>query len=526
MSKTKKQTFLQGILILMFSQVIVKILGLIYKLYLTNKNDFGDTGNAIYSSGFQIYALLLTVSSVGVPNAVSKLISEKVSVGDENGANKIFKISFVIFATIGLINSIFLYIFAKYIANDLLQIPQAELTLKALSPAIFFVSTLSVFRGYFNAKGNMKPTANSQTIEQFAKTILTIIIVECICCYQIKNKTEIMAAGANLATTIATVVSFLYLSVYYKKYKTKKIHNYIYNEETTYNIIKKIFIVSMPITITAILGTINKNIDSITVVRCLKNFLSESEATRQYGILSGKVDALVTLPMSLNMAISTSLVPAISAAKANKNLENIKKKVNYSLAVTMLIALPSSIGMIIFANPILQLLFPNASAGTHIFQASAMSIIFILVNQTITSILQGMGEQLIPVFSLAIGVILKLIINVVLIPINPTELAIGGITGASIGTIICYLTAMFINVYKLKKIVNIKLSKKQIIIKPLICTTIMICTAYILYNLLNNLMKTRISIIFSIFGGIIIYIFMIYISKIFKNEYIPKTLVH
>ena len=181
MSKTKKQSFMQGIMTLMFSQVVIKIFGLIYKLYLTNKKGFGDAGNAIYNSGFQIYALLLTIASIGVPNAIAKLISEKLSVGDNRGAQKIFKVAFAMFSIIGFLGSVVLFFSAKVIANKWLQIPEAELTLIILAPSVFFVSIISVLRGYFNGYENMKPMAKSQTIEQLSKTILTIFIVETIC---------------------------------------------------------------------------------------------------------------------------------------------------------------------------------------------------------------------------------------------------------------------------------------------------------------------------------------------------------
>lgn len=525
MAKQKKQTFIQGILILMFSQVLVKILGLIYKLYLTNKDQFGDTGNAIYSSGFQIYALLLTVSSVGVPNAVAKVISEKMSIGDEYGAKRILKIAFVIFTIIGFISSLTLLLNAKYIAIYMLNISQAELTLKILSPAIFFVSALSVFRGYFNAKGNMKPTANSQTLEQLVKTIFTIGIVEYIYKYNNTNTTEMMAAGATLATTLATIISFLYVVLYYQKENSYKKINYIYKKEKISKIIRNIFIVAMPITITAILGTINKNIDSFTVVRGLKNFLSEEEATRQYGILSGKIDALITLPMSLNMALSTSLVPTISAAKASNCLQKVENKIKFSILLSILIALPCTVGMIIFANPILKLLFPKASSGTFIFQISAISIFFVLINQTITGILQGVGKQLTPVISLTIGVIIKLICNLVLIPIDTEKFILGGTAGASIGTVMCYMVAMLINVYVLNRTLKFKYSKVEFIIKPLLCTLVMGLSAIYIYKFLINTMQERFCTLFSIVFAIIIYIFMIIVTQITKDIKVSKPLI-
>ena len=137
---TKKESFMQGVFTLMFSQVLIKILGLVYTLYLTNREGFGDKGNAVYASGYQIYALLLTISSIGVPNAISKLISERVAVGNHRGADKVFKIAFVTFAFVGFIGTVLLFCGAKIIAQKWLQIPDAEMTLVALSPAIFFVS--------------------------------------------------------------------------------------------------------------------------------------------------------------------------------------------------------------------------------------------------------------------------------------------------------------------------------------------------------------------------------------------------
>ena len=212
--KIKGESFMQGVMALMFSQVLIKLLGLVYKWYLTNREGFGDEGNAIYSAGFSIYALLLTISSTGVPNAVSRLVSQHTAKGDYRGAHRIFKIAFGVFAIIGLIGTLIMFFGAGYIANVWLAIPEAELTLVALSPAIFFVSIISVFRGYFSGRENLKATANSQTIEQLFKTIFTILVVEIVAICSGVN-TNLMAAGANLATTLATVGSFFYLYLYY-----------------------------------------------------------------------------------------------------------------------------------------------------------------------------------------------------------------------------------------------------------------------------------------------------------------------
>ncbi len=399
----KKETFMQGVITLIFSQVLIKLLGLVYTLYLTNRQGFGDKGNGIVAAGYQIYAMLLTISSIGVPNAISKLVSERVAIGDHKGAHRIFKIAFATFSVIGLVGSLLLFLGARIISVYWLQIPDAEMTLVALSPAIFFVAIASVMRGYFNGRQNIKATARSQTIEQIFKTALTIILVEVVAIIS-NTSTQWMAGGATLATTLATMAGFGYLYLYYETRKKeiaveiKSTVNYKYERVRT--IVKKILLVSIPIALTAIMSSLNKNIDSFTVVRSLKNFMPEDMAVSQYGILGGKVDTLTSLPLSINVAFSTALVPAISAAKAKKDKETITKKTSFSLLISMLIGLPCTVGMCIFAGPILNLLFPNASDGTVILQISALTILFTILDQTINGALQGYGKLKIPAISL------------------------------------------------------------------------------------------------------------------------------
>ena len=362
--RIKKEGFMQSVLVLMISQLIIKLLGLVYKIYLTNKEGFGDTGNAIYSSGYQIYALLLTISSIGVPNAISKLVSEKVAIGDSKGAHRIFKIAILTFGIIGFIATMVLFVGAGYISNVILQIPEAEMTLVALSPAIFFVTIASVLRGYFNGREKISITAKSQTLEQIFKTLLTVIVVEIVGISTNLN-TTLMSAGANLATTLSVLLSFGYLTLYYKIYKKNiaiEIKNSVNNKhESLKKVVKKILFVSTPITLSAIMSTLNKNIDSITVVRGLKKFLTEAQAKSQYGILSGKVDTLITLPLSFNIAFATALVPSISSSMARGEKENASKRISFSVLISILIGLPCTIGMMIFSQQILDLLFPKAT---------------------------------------------------------------------------------------------------------------------------------------------------------------------
>ena len=512
----KKESFMQGVMTLMISQVVIKILGLVYTLYLTNREGFGDKGNAIYASGYQIYALLLTISSIGVPNAISKIISEKVAIGDHKGANRVFKVAFVTFAIVGLIGTLLLFFGAHVIANFWLEIPEAEMTLVALSPAIFFVATSSVMRGYFNGKKSLKTTARAQTLEQIFKTVLTIVVVE-IVAIMTTTSTKLMAAGANLATTLATFLSFSYLILYYKS-KTKEIGTEIkqtvnYKYEKVSTIVKKVLMVSIPMTLSSVLSSINKNIDAFTVKRILSTYLPSEIAIEKYGILSGKVDTLIGLPLSVNIAFATALVPAIAEAKAKKDMKTATKRTSFSLLVSMLIGLPCTIGMCVFAEPILKLLYPNASSGAGLLQVAAFTIVFSVLNQTINGALQGFGKVMVPATALGIGVIIKLILNLTLLRIHTIN-----VYGASIGSVLCHLVAFIIAFLVLKKNVNLNLSWGNFIIKPIISTLIMAICSYAIYIVLAGIISTKLATIIAILMAVIIYVLAVIALKVFTKD--------
>ncbi len=452
--KNKKESFFKSVISLLISQAFIKVIGLAYKLYLTNKEGFGDLGNAIYSSGFQIYALLLTFSSTGVPNAISKLVSERLAIGDNKGAHKIFKIAFFTFGVLGLLGSLILFLGAKKISSALMFMPEAEYSLVALSPSIFFVSITAVIRGYFNGRQIFTVTAKSQTVEQILKTIFTIILVEFIVFIGRKN-VKLMAAVANLATTVATIFSFVYIYFYYKlqkkeiKFEIEHTVNYIPTRirET----IKQILKVALPISASSLISSFNKNIDSFTIVRLLKNSVGENEAKVQYGILSGKVDSLCALAFSVNIAFVTVLVPSIAKNIATKDLNLASKKAKIFLRISFFIAVPITLFFFFFSEQILKLLFPNAINGAIYLKINSLSIIFMILAQTTNAILQAIGEVKVPSISFGIGMVIKLICNIVLIPNKDF-----GIFGAIIGNIMCNLVAFSVSYVFLNKKMNIK----------------------------------------------------------------------
>ena len=531
--KVKKESFMQGVIALMFSQVLIKVLGLVYKLYLTNKDGFGDDGNAIYSAGYQIYALLLSISSIGVPNAVAKLVAERLSLGDSRGAHRIFKIAFLTFGVIGLVGTLILLLGARSIAG-MMGMPEAEMTLVALSPSIFFVSIMSVIRGFFNGRSRIKVTANSQTLEQVFKTIFTIIVVEIVAVVSGSN-TTLMAAGANLATTMAVVGSFLYLLSYYKVHKKDKLDISEFTnadlddvkarrakssvmKKSVSQIVKSILWVSIPISLSSILVSINKNIDSFTVVNLLKRFLSAEEARVQYGILSGKIETLTSLPLSFNVAFATALVPAITAARTKGDMKQGVKRISFSLLTTIVIVLPCVVGMVVFADPILKLLAPNAPDGAWIMQVCVLATIFTAMEQTINGALQGLGKVFVPAAALTIGVLAKLILNLILVPIPTDVFPLGGAAGAAFATDVCHIIAFSIVFFVLRRTVRLKMSLTTMIFKPIIASIMMGIVSYGCYVFLNGIIAPKLATIIAIFVAVVIYLLSIIIFKVFSEE--------
>lgn len=530
--KSKKPSFMTNVSIILFAQIAIKILGMIYSLVITNFKGFGDMGNGYRAAGFQIYTLLLAISSVGIPNAIAKMISEKTALNDWHGAHRIFKTALYLFAAVGLTASVLLFAFSGVISDYVIKMPGARYTLMALSPSIFFVCVSSVIRGYFGGLQNMKATSNSQVLEQVFKCTLTILIV-----YMLIGKSpEIMAAGANLATSLATVLSFSYLIVFYRKRKSEIWDRVQKSDVKSENkplgfVVKAILMTSIPISLGSIITAINRIIDTATITRGIEvafangfnstaGFIANptaqqlsKEAVRLAGLLS-KSDTLINMPLALNIAFATVLVPAISRALALGKRDEASDKVSYSLLISILLILPCAIGYITLAQPIYGLLYPNAKLGYDLLQLSSIALIFTALNQTMSGSLQGMGKIFTPATGLFFGCIVKIILNIVLIRQPGIN-----IYGAAISSIACQIVSFLICFTVLSKQITLKISFIKYIFKPLLAGVVMGTVAVLSYKVLmiavhSNMISTLITIIIAA----IVYFAMVVVLKILSRE--------
>lgn len=518
--KKTANSFMKNVAILIFSQVLIKVLGLIYKLVITNVPGFGNTGLGYYSAGYQIYALLLTLSSIGIPSVISKLVSERIAIGDTKGAHRIFTVAFKFFTTIGLILSVGLFLGSDFIATNILNVPDVSYVMKVLSPAIVFVAMSAVYRGYFSGQQNMKPTSVSQTLEQFLNCVLSITFV-----YACVGKdTYVMAAAGNLSTTCAIVITFVYLLIYYKhnKLNTKQSIESPEKKKSNKELLKTILGISIPITVSSLISVISGVIDTATVSNCIQIAFEAPNMTKEAleqlamestGILS-KVDTLVSFPLAINLAFSTALTPAISEALAIKDKKTASRRLSFSFFASLIIILPCAIGFISLADPILRMLYPTASNGAGVFMIASVSMILTSLSQTLTGGLYGVNQAKIPAIAAGLGAIIKFILNMILIS-NPKI----GIYGASISSFVYALIVFFISYKVMNRCVNMHIKFKKHILKPLISAICMGGIVFGAYKLLSMIFGNTLSTIISILIGAVSYcIFILFTKTLSKDD--------
>ncbi len=493
MDGKKTKSFTQSVIILLAAQIIVKVLGMLYRMVITNMDGFGDIGNGYYSAGFQVYTLLLALSSVGIPNAISKLISERTALFDREGANQILKTALFIFAVIGAVLSAGLYFFAEPIADDLLDMDGAKYTLAALSPSIFFVCVSSVFRGYFSGINKVQFMSISQIIEQVLKSALTIMFVF----FAIGSSPEWMAAYANLATTAATVCGTLYLVFVYFFKRERPVPSHTDGRSVGfYAVACQILKIAVPISLCSIISAVNRIIDTATITRGIETAFAggipaygdaaaivnpsaaqlDAAAVRLSGMLS-KSDTLINLPLALNIALATVLVPSISACCARGDTPMIQKYIGSSYLASILLILPCAVGYAVLAAPIYHLIYPNSALGYELLQLGTVSLVFTALNQTMTGALQGVGKVYVPAFALFVGCIVKLIANRMLISIPQIN-----IYGAVIGSVLCQFAVFVIEFYHLAKYLPRKKAGKGVALKLFACNAVLAAAAFFLYS--------------------------------------------
>ena len=502
----KKQSLIKGSLILGIAGILARFLGLFFRWPLIML--IGDEGVGYYQMSYPLYMFFIAIAS-GLPVAMSKMISERNALNDIDGSFQVVKESAYLMITIGIGTTFALFFFAKPIISFLKWDSKAYYSLIGISFAPFIISFTTIFRGFFQGFQNMTPSAISQILEQIGRVIfgvgLAIILLP--------KGIEYSAGGAAFGATAGAVLGGSYLFSQYKKtkknFKIKKI-------KTNTEVLSSILKIAVPISLGTTVGSIMNLIDSILVPqKLLQAGLNNTQATILYAQLTGKAAVITNIPLTLSMAICTSLIPIIAENFILNKKAELKNKIDAAMKMAAVIALPCTFGLFFLASPILNLIFPGRAEGAEILKYLSISIPFIIVTQTTTSILQGTGHYIKPVINLFIGCIVKIILTSMLVSI--TEFNIYGAVIASIGA---YVTASILNIITLRICIKVTMNFYEILIKPCFAAIIMMIVVLLSYNsIYKNIGSNGLSCLISIFLGMIMYIILILAFKVFEvNE--------
>jgi len=512
----KNQNYLHGAAILAATVAIVKIMGAVYKIALGNI--IGDEGFAHFTVAYNIYSLLLTLSTAGLPVAVSKMISGANALGRRNQIKRIFDVSTISFCVLGAVGTSVMLFFPEQLASGFDDIEAAK-SILALSPSIFFVCLMSAYRGYTQGHSDMKLTSVSQIIEVLGKVLFGIFFAWIL----LKKGLPEASAGAIAGVSIGSTLACLYSAVYIKNMRRRKVRSVVTPDspESTARIFKTLLSIAVPVAIgSSVLNLINL-IDTKLVMNLLQNKagFSYTEAKVLFGVY-GKVQTLFNMPSSFIVPLTISVIPAIAAFAAQRRNREAAEAMQSSMKITTLLAFPAGVGLSVLAKPIMTVLYPgSAPEGVGLLMILGVSSYFVCLCLITNAILQAYGRERLPIFTIAIGGIFKICIAYALVG-NPKI----GIYGAAIGTLLCDAAIAILNLALTKRVVPKAPSYRKIFLMPVICSAVMGVSAHVSYKLFESItgglgrFSTLLSMTAAIIIAVIVYLIAIITTKTLTYE--------
>ncbi len=500
--KSLGQSVAKGSAILLIANLLVKIIGALFKIPLQHL--IGDEGMGYFNAAYNIYAGLFVVATAGLPVAVSKMVSESMVRGNLRETKRIYRVAYTIFLIIGIAGSSALFFFADEWAATT-KFSNSNIAVMAIAPSILFVSLMSVYRGFFQGMSNMIPTAISEVIEAAGKLLIGYALAYIF----LKDGLHIAATGAVLGVTAGSLLSLCFLIFIYSR-KKKIIYSAADKTKEpapTKKILKKLLSIAIPVTISASVFTLTNMIDTVLIGRNLESIqhlLSEDRVVL-YGRYTGKAVVLFNMPPTLVMSLCLALVPAIARAFVSGDKKTVRVTTTQSLKSAYIFALPCAIGLGTLATPILQILYGTNDASL-LLQLIAPAVVFVSMVLVTNSILQATGHVLVPVMNIFMGGLAKVVINFVLVS-NPAI----NINGAPIGTTVCYFIYMLLNLIYIRKITKADIGF-GFWIRPLGAGVIMAVVAIFGFEILSaitgsSLMATLISFVIS--GGLSVVAYLL-----------------
>lgn len=507
----KKQSLFTGAIILGLSGILIRFIGVFFRFPIILL--IGDEGIGYYQLSYPFYMFYVALLS-GIPIAMSKMIAENKKVDKIIYAIEVKREAIKYIGMFGFLFSISIMIFAKDIIRIFSWDAKSYYSILAIGIAPFLISIVNIYRGFFQGFQNVIPTAISQAIEQ----ILRIVVGVSLTLFLLKYGIEYAAAGASFATAAGAFGGIVYLFLKFnKEYKKVKI---IQKDNT---IIKKLIKISIPISIGATVVSLMTLSDAFLIPKLLLNSgIDKKMALMIFGQYTGKANVIINIPLTLTVALSTSLVPIISKYHNRKDIELVEKKIIDVLKLTLVIAIPATMGIFLLSTSILYMLFPGNGDGGVILKYMSLTLPFVMMTQVMTSILQSVGKLYDPVINLFIGIVIRTFIMIALVK-NPSI----NIYGAIIASVIAYFIIFLLDYRILRRKLKIKIDFKKLVIKPIMASSIMIISICF-FNKYISIVTKNIYIITStsVLLGIIVYGIFVIVFKIFDIRVLRKQIKH
>lgn len=537
MSNAKKSDhnfLLQGS-ILAIAQIISKIVGLVYRIPLTAI--IGKRGNDYYGTAFEIYNIILIISSFSIPLAVSKLVAARIANGEAKNANRVLIGSLAFSAVSGGIAAFIVYYFADFFTGTLLKTPYSIIALKVLAPTLFIVAIVGVFRGFFQGLNTTMPSAISQIAEQIVNAIVSVVAAVALVGYGVKvggvlndvdgYKAAYGAAGGTLGTLSGAVIALLFMLfvffVYFKRFRRRIRKDKSRNIESYPSVIKILVLTIVPV----LLSTTLFNISAIIDQGIFKNIAvaqgySAQQISEWWGVFTGQYKVLINVPISISSSIAASAVPALTMAYERRDRRTLRSQIHSSNRFIMIFAFPCTVGLAVLAMPIMELLFADTdpTSGMMLIVGSA-AIIFYSISSLSNGLLQGIDKMRVPVINAIIALVLHVALLLILMEFFYLNIYAVIIANTFYAMMMCVLNAI-----PLRKSTKARQNIRSTYIVPGISSAIMGVVVYGVYKLTMMLINSNlIAVIISIvIGGAVYGVVMLLLRGITRYDLlrIPK----
>ncbi len=472
--------------ILAMASMIVRVIGLLYRAPLTAI--IGDEGNGYYGTAYNIYTIILMVSSYSMPSAISKLMAQKLAVGEYRNANRVFRCALTYGVLVGLVGSGLLFFGARFLVPDV-----AVCVLQVFAPTVFLFGILGSMRGYFQARGSMVQTSVSQILEQLANAVVSIaaawLLMQTAVGADPTRRAQLGAMGSALGTGAGVLIALLFMIFCFRRSKEGRkaeILSDATGKEEKYRIfLRDTVLVITPFMLSGVIMNLTTSLNQTIYMRMLIDLkgAGETATTTLYGIFSNKAVVISNIPISIATAVSSAIIPGISAAYARRDETGARRQVGNAIRITSIVAIPSAVGLAVLARPITMLMFPQMESlelASSLLSLLAVTVIFYSISTITNAALQSIGKMNLPLVSAGIALVVQTVVLVLLLRF--TDLDVRALVLVSI----LYSVMIFaVNQYYLRRFLGIRQDVRRDYLQPLVCAALMGAAAKAVYYLVS-----------------------------------------